>query len=317
MVDKFRLTVFDRFCLVFPPGWLVLVHRHWNYYHPEAKSFSLVELLLFLLPGGQYLAILLKRLRSRKEESQRSFDEEYQRAFHEEVLARLCNRQFSPELVGVERLPEEPPVLLVMNHAGLPFPWDFVAFACCLREATGWNVQPLAHPDLFDHPLVKLLLPEGWALALGGIRAGRQELKVALQTGTVIILAPEGARGPGKGWTKRYRLEPFDPAFLSLSKRYEVPLHSAICVGSEEISRWAENWRRAAKAVRLPLLPISPLTPLVLLYPSLLFWGMKTKMRFFIQGEIKLDPGRGTRAAYLAAQSASSRDAEDDRRATE
>jgi len=280
----------------------VFVHRHWNHYHPEAKSFSRFELLLFFFPGGQYLAILLRLLRSWRGEEEVLFDKEYQRAFHEEVLTRLCERQFLPELMGVETLPESPPVLLVMNHAGLTFPRDIVAFAYSLRRATGWEVQPFAHPDLFDHPLVKLLLPTGWSLALGGIRAERQELKSALEKGTVMILAPEGARGPGKGWAKRYRLQPFDPAFMAVSKRYDVPLYSAICIGSEEMTRWAVNWRKGAKLARSPLLPISPLTPLALLYPSLLFWGMKTKMRFFIQGRVELDPGRSTKATYLAAQ---------------
>lgn len=301
-MNKFQPNWFDRICLRYPPGWLVFVHRHWNHYHPRAKSFTLFELALFLLPGGQYLALLLKSLRERRS-GEGVFDKEYQKAFQDEVLSVLCEKQFRPQLFGVEKLPDEPPLLLMMNHAGMTFPWDFVALAYLLRNAKGWDVQPVAHTDLFDHPLVKLLLPEHWSQVLGGIKASRPDIKKALSERRVIIFAPEAARGPAKGWSRRYRLERFDPSMVTLSKRYNVPLYSALCVGSEEVSRWAENWREGARRFKLPLFPISPLTPLILLYPSLLFWGMKTKIRIFIEGQVKLEGVvTSTREAYLEAQ---------------
>jgi len=304
--NRFESSWFDEFCLNFPPGWFVFIHRHWSHYHPGDEGFTPAELVLMLLPGGFYLALLLKILRRGAETSEKGeaeFDKGYQDAFRREVLPLLLERQVKLEAHNLEQLPENGPVAILVNHAGMAFPWDIVALAYLIQEQTGAKVQPLAHESLFEHPFLKLLFPEGWLQALGGVRANRESLKNALKEDSVLIVAPEGARGPAKGWSKRYQVQPFDPAIVVLSRRLGIPLFVVVCVGSEEVSPLAENWEWAAEILGLPIIPISPMTIIGILYPTLLIWGLPTTLEYFVEGEVKGDDiSRSVRKAYQEAQ---------------
>lgn len=292
-VSGYNFTWFDWFCLWYPPGWLIIFNRHWQHYHADPDGWNWLEYGLFLIPGGFYLALLLRWLRlgcrfPRSVSAQ--FDPKYQQAFRDEVLAPIVKYYFRAELKQVENLPQTQPLIIAINHAGMSFPWDFLALAYLLSEARGWVVQPLAGVALFDHPWMKWWFPSGWAQVLGGVKAQKADFSAAITSlsfanaqKTILLYAPEGLRGPSKGWFKRYQLETFDLSFIRLSASAGVPILPVVCIGNEFLHPWTINLKKLAGLFHLPFLPFSPLMPLFALFPSMGVWAMRTRLQYFIQ----------------------------------
>jgi 1-acyl-sn-glycerol-3-phosphate acyltransferase len=292
-VEGYKLSWFDWFCLWYPPGWLILFNRHWQHYHIDPDGWNWLEYGLFLLPGGFYLALAIRWLRlgcrlPRSEISE--LDPNYQLALREEVLAPIIQYYFQGELQNIETLPQSAPMIVAMNHAGMCFPWDFISLGYLLSKARGWVVQPLAGVSLFDHPWMIWWLPPGWTKALGAVRAELDDFELALAhpheivaQNRVILYAPEGLRGPRKGWKKRYQLETFNSSFIQLSNRYQIPILPVICIGNENLHPVTLNIKKLQKRLKLPFLPLSPLMPVFILFPSMGVWAMKTQLRYFIQ----------------------------------
>ncbi len=300
--SPYRFSRFDWFCLWYPPGWLILFNRHWQHYKPDPDGWRWFEYGLFLLPGGFYLALLIRWLRlgcRAPASNQVEPDPAYQKAFQQEVLAPILKHYFRGALYQTENLPLTGPLIVAMNHAGMCFPWDFVGLGLLLSQVQDRFVQPLAHPIFFDHPWLVWWLPRGWAQVLGGVRAERQSFEAALAStwgdrtsqstpdplaaDITLLYAPEGWRGLAKGWQQRYQLASFDPSFVRLSLRYQVPIVPVICMGSEYFHPWTVNVRWLAQWLKLPMFPLSPLIPAFLLFPSLGVWAVRTRLQYFIQ----------------------------------
>ncbi len=307
--EGYIFSWFDWFCLWYPPGWLILLNRHWQHYHTDKDGWIWLEYGLFLIPGGFYLAVLSRWLRlgfrlPRKEIGE--FDPKYQQAFREEVLGAIVKYYFRGELQQVENLPQTGPLIVAMNHAGMCFPWDFLTLGYLLSEARGWVVQPVASPALFDHPLVIWWLPPKWSQVLGGVRAELDDFEAAIAQDKIILYAPEGIRGPLKGWKKRYQLEKFDVSFIKLSDRYHIPILPVVCIGSESLHPWAVNFQQLQQLVKLPFLPFSPFMFVLILFPSMGIWAMRTRLRYYIQtlesAELHKHSNKGRIVAYRQAQ---------------
>jgi 1-acyl-sn-glycerol-3-phosphate acyltransferase len=307
-IEGYKFGWFDWFCLWYPPGWLILFNRHWQHYYQDPDGWNWLEYGLFLIPGGFYLALFIRwlRLGCRSPRSRVSeFNPNYQKAFREEIIAPIVQYYFRAELHKIENLPQTGPMIVTMNHAGMCFPWDFLILGYLLSQARGWLVQPLAGVSLFDHAWVIWWLPPGWSKVLGGVRAELDDFEAAIQEKKILLYAPEGLRGPSKGWTKRYQLETFDLSFIQLSQRYQIPILPVVCIGSENLHPWTLNIKKLQKLFNLPFLPISPLMPLFLLFPSMGVWAMRSRLRYFIQPlyTAELDGDKTKRAeAYQKAQ---------------
>ncbi len=308
---------FDWFCLWYPPGWLIIFNRHWQHYHTDSDGWNWPEYGLFLIPGGFYLALLIRwlRLGFRSPGTEVSeFDPKYQEAFRKEVLGPIIKYYFRGELQQVENLPQTGPLIVAMNHAGMSFPWDFLTLGYLLSEARGWVVQPLASPALFEHPWVNWWLPAKWSQVLGGVRAELDDFEaamaaptlIAIAQGKILLYAPEGIRGPIKGWRRRYQLEKFDVSFIKLSYRYQIPILPVVCIGSESLHPWAVNFKKLQRLVKLPFLPISPLMLALILFPSMGVWAMRTRLHYFIQplepAELHNHSNKGRSIFYRQAQ---------------
>lgn len=283
---SYKFTWFDWFCVWYPPGWLILFNRHWQHYHADSQGWTWLEYGLFLIPGGFYLAVLIRWLRLGcrvPHTSSAQFDPNYQQAFRDEVLAPIVQYYFRAELGQVENLPHTGSLIVAMNHAGMCFPWDFLALAYLLSKEKEWVVQPLAGVSLFEHPWVIWWLPAGWSQVLGGIRAEAEEFEAALVRKTILLYAPEGLRGPRKGWCQRFQLETFHPSLIGLSDRYQIPILPIVCIGNEFLHPWAVNIKQLAKQLALPFAPLSALMLIFILFPSMGVWAMRTRLRYYIQ----------------------------------
>jgi 1-acyl-sn-glycerol-3-phosphate acyltransferase len=291
-VDSYQFSWFDWFCLWYPPGWLILFNRHWQHYYPDPDGWNWLEYALFLIPGGFYLALLMRWLRlgcRLPRTTVEQFDPNYQKAFRDEILAPIMQYYFRAQLHHTENLPQVEQLIVVMNHAGMCFPWDFMALAYLLGCQREWIVQPLAGVSLFEHPWVVWWLPPKWSQVLGGVRAQMDEFEEAVNHKIVLLYAPEGLHGPRKGWWKRYQLETFHPSFMQLSDRNHIPILPVICLGNEYLHPWAFNLKKLAKQFFLPFLPVSPLMFVFVLFPSMGVWAMRSRLQYYIQPLYKLE----------------------------
>nr|WP_246275650.1 1-acyl-sn-glycerol-3-phosphate acyltransferase [Brasilonema bromeliae] len=285
-VEDYKFGWFDWFCLWYPPGWLILFNRHWQHYHKDPDGWNWLEYGLFLIPCGFYLALFIRWLRLGCRSPRRQigeFDPNYQKAFRDEIIAPIVKYYFRGELHKIENLPQTGSMIVTMNHAGMCFPWDFLTLGYLLSKARGWLVQPIAGVSLFDHHWIAWWLPPGWSKVLGGVRAELNDFKTVMQERKILLYAPEGLRGPRKGWVKRYQLERFDLSFLQLSQRYQISILPVVCIGNENLHPWTLNIRKLQRLFNLPFLPISPLMPLFILFPSMGVWAMRSRLRYFIQ----------------------------------
>jgi 1-acyl-sn-glycerol-3-phosphate acyltransferase len=285
-VHSYQFSWFDWFCLWYPPGWLILFNRHWQHYQPNPDGWNWLEYGLFLIPGGFYLALLMRWLRlgcRLPRASDTQFNPHYQQAFRDEVLTPILKYYFRAELHQVENLPQTEPLIVAMNHAGMCFPWDFIGLAYLLSQARGWVVKPLAGVSLFEHPWVLWWLPPGWSQVLGGIPSQAKDFETAVAQKNTVLYAPEGLRGPGKGFFKRYQLETFHSSFIELSDRYGIPILPVACIGNEFLHPLTINLKKLAKRFYLPFLPISPLMPIFILFPSMGVWAMRSRLQYHIQ----------------------------------
>ncbi len=113
-VSPYPFGWFDWFCLWYPPAWLILFNRHWQHYKPDPDGWNGVEYALFLIPGGFYLALLLRWFRlwlfrkvfHRPDPDQELLpDSDYQQAFREEIITPIVHHYFRGALRQVEHLP--------------------------------------------------------------------------------------------------------------------------------------------------------------------------------------------------------------------
>ena len=294
----YQFTWFDWFCLWYPPGWLILFNRHWQRYQGDPDGWNWLEYLLFLIPGGFYVALLIRWLRlgcrlPRPQNEQ--FDLSYQQHFSEEILAPIIKHYFRAQLHQTENLPTTESFIVAMNHAGMCFPWDFLSLGYLLNnKQPGWVLQPLADVSLFEHPWLIWWLPPGWAKVMGGVRAKMDDFEQAVEQKTILLYAPEGLRGPSKGWQKRHQLETFDISFMRLSEVSSIPILPVVCMGNEYLHSWAFNIKRLAKRLQLPFLPLSPLMFVFLLFPSMGVWAARSKLDYYIQPLYKTAPVTGS-----------------------
>ncbi|GBE92275.1 phospholipid/glycerol acyltransferase [Nostoc cycadae WK-1] len=231
------------------------------------------------------------------------FNPNYQQAFRKEILAPIVKYYFQGELQQINNLPQTGPMIVAMNHAGMCFPWDFLTLGYLLSETREWVVQPLASVSLFEHPWIIWWLPSQWSQVLGGVRAEIGDFEAAIAQGKILLYAPEGIRGPGKGWHKRHQLQKFDISFMQLSDRYHIPILPVLCIGSEFLHPWTINSKKLQRIIKLPFLPISPLMLILLLFPSMGIWAMKTRLKYFIQPlEQQIYSGKDRADTYQQAQ---------------
>ncbi|MBD2092191.1 1-acyl-sn-glycerol-3-phosphate acyltransferase [Microcoleus sp. FACHB-1515] len=307
-----RWSWFDRFCLWYPPAWLILFNRHWQHYHDDPDGWNWLEYALFLVPAGFYVALLIRWLRlgcRSPRPSDQPVDLQYQQAFRDEILVPIVDRYFRAELHQAENLPAAGSILVTLNHAGMCFPWDFIALGVLLGRERDWTVQPVAHELFFDHPWLRWWLPSGWSQVLGGVRAEREPFAEAIATladtpNQALLYAPEGWRGLAKGWRHRYQLTTFDPSFVRLCDRHQVPILPTICIGSENLHPFTVNLAKLGRWLKLPLFPISPLVVAFVLFPSLGVWAVRSRLHYFIQPIERLDQDsfQSTSDAYAWAQ---------------
>ncbi|MDX6665159.1 MAG: hypothetical protein QOG68_1365 [Solirubrobacteraceae bacterium] len=173
----------------------------------------------------------------------------------------MYKRWWRVTTTGVGRLPAEGPALIVANHAGV-VPWDASMMATGIRRVEGVD---------YRHPRFLVL---DWAFSLpwasvgirrfGGVPASPHNALALLKEGHRVMVFPEGAKGVGKPYSRRYRLERFGRGgFIELALRAGAPIVPCAVVGSEEIYPKLAELPLVARLTGAPYFPITPTFPLL------------------------------------------------------
>lgn len=212
------------------------------------------------LPGNlrEALEAIARRLRGEYEEDEWGFDEELAEACYP-LFDFLYSVWWRVEVEGVRNVPAHGRALLVANHAGSLFPFDASMMTMAIIK---------------EHPLPRWprFMVLDWAFELpflsafmrrvGGVPASPHNATRLLADDEMLMVFPEGIKGTGKPYSKRYRLQRFGRGgFVEVALRTGSPIVPVAVVGSEEIYPKLGESRTLARVAGAPFVPLTPTFP--------------------------------------------------------
>jgi 1-acyl-sn-glycerol-3-phosphate acyltransferase len=159
---------------------------------------------------------------------------------------------FRAEWEGLEKLPDGP-ALLVANHAGA-IPSDAPVIMHGIETELRRPVYGLADHFFKSVPVVGTL----WSRVGGVVAHPENAYRLLREQGQLVLVFPEGSKGPGKTYTERYQLRRFGRGgFVQIAMRAGVPVVPIAVVGAEESMPILFNVPQVAKVLGTPYFPIT------------------------------------------------------------
>ncbi|MCX7059556.1 MAG: lysophospholipid acyltransferase family protein [Gammaproteobacteria bacterium] len=170
------------------------------------------------------------------------------------VARLLYDKYFRVTAHGLENIPAEGRALIVGNHSGqLPMDGVLVGVAAATNP----------HGPRLARAMIERFFPTvpwlgNYLNALGGVIGDPLNCAKMLDMDEAIIVFPEGVRGSGKLYRKRYQLQRFGNGFMHLAMTHRAPIVPVGIVGCEETMPALANLGPIAKLLGIPYLPIVP-----------------------------------------------------------
>ena len=208
--------------------------------------------------GVREIAERIDEVRGSERADDFGFDPEF-----EELVAPLFvflyRTWWRVETEGIEQVPAEGAAILVGNHSGTMFPWDGAMLKVALRldHPARRELRPLVENFVFRLPFIGSFMTR-----TGGVRACPENAEALVRRNEIVAVFPEGVRGMGKPFRRRYRLERFGRGgFVTLALRTGAPIVPVAILGAEEIHPLLATWPLPARLLGLPYFPITPTFP--------------------------------------------------------
>jgi 1-acyl-sn-glycerol-3-phosphate acyltransferase len=183
---------------------------------------------------------------------------------------------FRVEWEGLEKIPTDGGALIIANHAAA-IPSDAPVIMHGIEKELGRPVYGLADYLFKSVPVVGTL----WSRT-GGVPAHPENAyRLLREQQQLVLVFPEGGKGPGKTYDQRYRLRRFGRGgFVEIAMRAGVPIVPIAVMGAEESMPIIFKLPSMAKAMGLPYFPITA-NQLVFgpVLGSLLYFPSKFKLR--------------------------------------
>lgn len=145
-------------------------------------------------------------------------------------FAAACRSWFRVEWEGLEHVPREGGALLVSNHAGL-MPIDGGVVQYGIESQIARQVYLLAHHGFFRVPFVGRMMNRSGTVVAHPDNAHR----LLREDGHLVLVFPEGEKGPVKPTSERYRLQRFGRGgFVETALRAGVPIVPIVLMGTED-----------------------------------------------------------------------------------
>lgn len=170
----------------------------------------------------------------------------------------LYGAWFRAEVEGASNLPAEGRAIVVANHSG-PLPLDGLMLRRAVQRERDRDLRFLAEDYVYHFPFLGT-----WLSRLGAVRACPENAERLLDDGHVVAVFPEGAKGTGKLYRDRYKLQRFGRGgFVKLALRTGAPIVPCAILGGEETHPMVHRLEALAKPLGVPFLPVTPLFPLL------------------------------------------------------
>jgi 1-acyl-sn-glycerol-3-phosphate acyltransferase len=165
----------------------------------------------------------------------------------------VYDRWFRVEWEGLEHVPCAGGALLVANHAGA-VPPDAAVIMHGIERELQRPVYGLGSHDFRGMPIVGTL----WS-RLGGVVAHPDNaLRLLADEEQLVLVFPEGLKGPSKHVRDRYRLQRFGRGgFVEIAMHAGVPIVPIAVVGAEEAMPIVAKLPVAARTFRLPYVAVT------------------------------------------------------------
>ncbi len=174
------------------------------------------------------------------------------------VAKWLYDNYFRVEAHGLQNVPARGRALVVANHSG-QLPMDGILIGTAISTSPYGARAPRAMIERF-FPTVPFV---GNALnALGAVVGDPLNCAKLLERDEIIIVFPEGVRGAGKLYEKRYQLQRFGNGFMHLAITHKAPIIPVGVVGCEETMPAIHNFEGLARMLGVPYIPLAPPVPL-------------------------------------------------------
>jgi 1-acyl-sn-glycerol-3-phosphate acyltransferase len=205
-------------------------------------------------------AFLQRRFSGEYEIDDFGYDRELSRNVLLPLGRPLYENYFRIRTLGISRVPDEGPALLVANHSGtIALDAVMMSYAIANEHPAERVVRNVAADLVFTLPVVGPM-----ARKAGNVVARDEDALELLQRGELVGVFPEGYKGVGKGWRERYRLQRFGRGgFIETALRARVPIIPVSIVGAEEAYPMIGDARFIARAFGFPYFPITPTFPLL------------------------------------------------------
>jgi 1-acyl-sn-glycerol-3-phosphate acyltransferase len=214
----------------------------------------------------------------------------------------IYSKWFRAEWEGLEKIPLDGGALLVANHAGA-VPSDAPVIMHGIEKELGRPVYGLADYFFRQVPVVGTL----WS-RLGGVAAHPDNaVRLLRDQGQLVLVFPEGEKGPSKSYKDRYHLRRFGRGgFVEIAMRAGVPVIPIAVVGAEESMPILARMPTIARAIGVPYLPIT--ANMVALGPlgALAYFPAKFKLRVLdpITFDVPMGQAKYSRSRVMEASEA-------------
>lgn len=169
----------------------------------------------------------------------------------------LLWKYFRVEVHGIDQVPEGR-VLLVPNHGGqLPIDGTLVGLAMVLEANPPRVARGMVERWFPSLPFVSSLFTR-----CGQVVGDPANCRTLLDQDQAIMVFPEGVRGSGKLYDKRYQLQKMGTGFVRLALESNAPIVPVAIIGAEETYPAIHDAKRLAKLLGAPYMPITPFWPL-------------------------------------------------------
>ena len=201
---------------------------------------------------------MLRRMTGEYHEDEWGFDEEFAEAAFP-LMEFLYSHWWRVQVTGIRNVPAHGRALLVGNHSGNIFPFDGAMVGTAIQKEhplPRWARALILNWTL-DQPWISYLLRR-----TGGVAANPENLTRLLEQDHLAMVFPEGAKGFGKPFSERYRLQRFGRGgFVEVALETGTPIIPVAVVGAEETYPKLGELRALARITGAPYVPFTPTFP--------------------------------------------------------